>query len=80
MSIPDIDYVLGDHVGQFEYSVALSPMKPSETGAVATAVKYGEQKAQERILKELEELAVGGHLSIALFKLRKIINNDQTVE
>ncbi len=55
-------------------------MKPSETGAVATAVKYGEQKAQERILKQLEELAVNGHLNIALFKLRKIINNDQTVE
>ena len=80
MSIPDIDYVLGDHVGQFEYSVALSPMKPSETQAVVTAMKYGEQKAQERIFKQLEELAVNGHLNIALFKLRKIINNDQTIE
>lgn len=80
MSIPDIDYVLGDQVGQFEYSVGLSPMKPSETGAVVTAMKYGEQKAQDRILRELESLAVGGHLSIALFKLRKIINNDQTAE
>ncbi len=80
MSIPDIDYELGDALGQFEYTVGLSPMKPNETSAVITAMKYGEQKAQDRILKELEALSENGYVSIALFKLRKIINNDQTAE
>jgi len=78
MSIPDIDYELGSNLGQFEYTVPLASMRPEQTAAVATAVKYGEQKAQLRILEELEKLSSGGHLSIAMFKLRKIINNDQT--
>jgi predicted LPLAT superfamily acyltransferase len=76
MSIPDIDYELGKHLGQFEYSVPIAAMRPEETQAVATAVKYGEQKAQQRILEELESLAQHGVLQIPLFKLRKIVNND----
>lgn len=78
MSIPDIDYESGDALGQFEYSVPLASMRPHETSAVKTAMEYGEKKERERILLELETLSSGGHLQIPLFKLRKIINNDQT--
>lgn len=78
MSIPDIDYELGDALGQFEYAVPLASMRPDETSAVKTAVEYGEQKAQDRILAELEAIASNGYVNISLFKLRKIIKNDQT--
>ena len=80
MSIPDIDYELGDQLGQFEYSVGLSPTRPEETGAVKTAMEYGESKERARIFEELEPFIENGYLNIALFKLRKIINNDQTAE
>lgn len=76
MSIPDIDYELGDALGQFEYTVPLASMRPDETKAVKTAMEYGEQKERERILSELEKLVSHGYVNIALFKLRKIINND----
>lgn len=63
-------------MGQFEYSVPLAAMRPEETSAVKTAMEYGEKKERERILSELESLASHGYVNVALFKLRKIINND----
>jgi hypothetical protein len=77
MSIPDIDYELGEHMSQFEYSVEIAGMKPDQVDAVAQAFRNGEKKQQQRILKELEELANGyDHLHIPLFKLRKIIDDN----
>lgn len=77
MSLPDIDYELSD-VGQFEYSVGLSTAStPEDMEFVASAFRAGEQRERQRIMSELESLAKGsGYLEIALFKLRKIINND----
>lgn len=79
MSLPDIDYELRD-VGQFEYGIGLSTASTSkDMEFVASAYRAGEQKERKRILSELESLANNsGYLEIALFKLRKIINNDQT--
>jgi hypothetical protein len=35
VSIPDIDYTLGLSLGQFEYTVPLSPVKPEDIQRVA---------------------------------------------
>jgi hypothetical protein len=77
MSLPDIDYELRD-VGQFEYAVALAKASsPEDMGFVAKAFAAGQEKERKRIESELLSLADNsGHLSIATFKLRKIINND----
>jgi hypothetical protein len=45
MSIPDIDYVLGLELGQFEYSVPLSPVKPADIEQIAK--EYLENKQKE---------------------------------
>jgi hypothetical protein len=76
MSLPDIDYELRD-VGQFEYSVGLANAStPEDMEFVASAFRAGELKERKRILSDLEALSDGnGYLSIALFKLRKIIND-----
>lgn len=79
MSLPDIDYELSN-MGQFEYSVGLSTASTEkDMEFVASAYRAGEQKERKRILSELESLVdSGGYVQIALFKLRKIINNDKT--
>ena len=78
MSIPDFDFELENLLGQHEYPVELSKARtPEDMGFVSDAFKAGQQKERERISRELESLANGyDHLHIALFKLRKIINND----
>lgn len=74
MSLPDIDYEL-DAMGQFEYGVDLaSPRTPEEMKFVADAFAAGQAKERTRIEQELLAQASGGHLSIAVFKLQKIIN------
>lgn len=80
MSIPDFDYELEKSLGQFEYSVGLSPVTPSNRDAVAEAFKYGVEKENTRILALLEERADGSYLNIALYELRKLITNDQTAK
>jgi hypothetical protein len=45
MSIPDIDYILGLDMGQFEYQVPLSPVKPEDIERVAK--EYLAKKQQE---------------------------------
>lgn len=78
MSIPDFDYELERLLGQHEYSVGLADAStPEDMNFVAKAFKAGQQKERERILAELEAAANGyDNLHIALFKLRKIVNND----
>jgi hypothetical protein len=77
MSITDFDYEMEKLLGQAEYSVELARARtPEEITFVAKAFTAGQLKERERILAELEPLSKHGTLSIALFKLRKIINND----
>lgn len=78
MSIPDFDYELETLLGQFEYSVGLADAStPEDMNFVAQAFRAGQLKERERISKQLEIEANGyDHLHIALFKLRKIIDND----
>ena len=45
MALPDIDYVLGLEMGQFEYSVPLSSVMPADIERVAT--EYLENKQKE---------------------------------
>jgi|688.fasta_scaffold10041_16 hypothetical protein len=74
MSLPDIDYELGN-VGQFEYGVGLaSPTTPEDMQFVADAFAAGQEKERTRIEKALLAESSGGHLNIAVFKLQKIIN------
>jgi hypothetical protein len=54
MSIPDIDYVLGFEVGQFEYAVPLSPVKPEDMERLAK--EYLENKKQNELKGENERL------------------------
>ncbi len=77
MSLTDIDYELRD-VGQFEYAVGLAKARsPEDMSFVASAFAAGQEKERRRIESELMSLADdSGHLSVATFKLRKIINND----
>ena len=77
MSLPDLDYELSS-MGQFEYSVELAKASSSEDMEfVAKAFAAGQEKERKRIDSELSALAdSSGHVSLALFKLRKIINND----
>jgi len=74
MSLPDIDYEL-DNVGQFEYGVGLaSPTTPEDMQFVADAFAAGQAKERARIEQALIAEASSGNLSIAVFKLQKIIN------
>ncbi len=77
MSLPDIDYELS-RVGQFEYGVALSTAStPKDMEFVANAYRAGEQKERQRIYKKLQTLTNnGGYISIPLFQLKEIIDND----
>jgi predicted nucleotidyltransferase len=74
MSLPDIDYELRD-VGQFEYGVELADARtPEEMKFIADAFAAGQAKERARIEQALIAEASSGHLSIAVFKLQKIIN------
>ena len=78
MSIPDFDYELERLLGQSEYTVGLAEASsPEDMNFVAKAFRAGQLKERQRINEQLEAEANGyDHLHIALFKLRKIINND----
>lgn len=76
MSLPDIDYELSN-VGQFEYSVGLANAStPEDMKFVSDAFRAGQEKERERIWAEIEAGSSNGYFEMALFKLRKIINND----
>lgn len=78
MSIPDFDYELEKSLGQHEYSVGLAEAStPKDMNFVAEAFRAGQLKERQRITDELESLAQNGVLTIALFKLRKIIGDDR---
>lgn len=65
-------------MGHFEYSVGLANAStPQDMEFVAGAFRAGELKERQRITDALEaEVDGSGHITMALFKLRKIIDND----
>lgn len=53
MALPDIDYVLGLEMGQFEYSVPLSSVKPADIERVAK--EYLDNKQSNNRVEEDNE-------------------------
>lgn len=67
------DFITGEH----EYITVAKPSTKEEMEMVADAYRRGVESERKRILSDLEAETTYETLSIALFKLRNIINNKE---
>ena len=63
-------------MGQYEYSVGLSPALPKDIPAVADAYRAGQSSERNRILEIIRSKSINGSINEALFVLEREINNE----